>query len=107
MWHCKEEVPEKDFFSKRFPKKIREPCQFTWDDSQTANLGWGLHIVESLNVALLVWIAFAFTAVAGLVFGISWTVMKDDVSGAYTVASYITALMTLLLMAVMSVITGI
>jgi NADH:ubiquinone oxidoreductase subunit 6 (subunit J) len=60
-----------------------------------------------LNVSLLVCITFGFTAISGLIFAICWTLLKDDISGAYTVASYITALMTLLLMAVMSVVAGV
>jgi hypothetical protein len=32
MWHCKEEVPERDYFSRRFPKKKERPCEFSWDD---------------------------------------------------------------------------
>lgn len=107
MWHCKEEVPEKDFFCKRFPKKKDGPCKFAWDDSPMTNLGWGLHIVETLNISLIVWIVFGFTAIGGVVFGITWTLLKNDISGAYTVASYITALLTLLLMAIMSVIARI
>jgi hypothetical protein len=50
---------------------------------------------------------FGFTAVLGLIFGISWNLLRDDISSAYTVSSYITALITLLLMDVMSVIAGV
>ena len=105
LWHCREELAPGNFFSKRFPKKKKEPCKYVLDESPTANLGWGLHIVETLNVPLIVWILFGFTAISGLTFGISWSLLKDDVSGAFTVASYMTALMTLLVMAVMSALT--
>ncbi len=105
MWHCPEEVPEKDYFCKFFPKKKYEPCKFEYD-SPLPNLGWGLHIVETLNISLVVWILFGFTAVAGMIFGVFWSLLKSDVSGAYTIASYITALLTLLLMAIASAIAG-
>lgn len=107
MWHCKEEVPDKDFFCKRFPKKKNTPCSFAWEDGPASNLGWGLHFVEAWNVSLTVWTLFAFTLTSGLAFGISWSILKDDISGAYTVASYITALTTFFLMAIMSAIAGI
>jgi hypothetical protein len=47
LWHCREEFAPGDFYSKRFPKKKKEPCKFILEDSPTANLGWGLHIVET------------------------------------------------------------
>jgi hypothetical protein len=106
LWHCPREVPEEEFFCKRFPKKAG-PCRFSRDDSPTTNLGWGLHIVETLNISLIVWMVFGLTAFAGIAFGIAWTLLKDDISGAYTVVSYITSLLTLLLMAIMSNIAGI
>jgi hypothetical protein len=83
------------------------PCTFAWDDDPATNLGWGLHFVETLNISLIIWILFGLTLASGLIFGISWNILRDDISGAYTVASYITALMTFLLMALMSVIAGI
>jgi hypothetical protein len=107
LWHCREEVAPGDFFSKRFPKKKSEPCKFVLDDNPTANVGWGLHIVETPNIPLILWILFGLTSVSGLVFGISWSLLRNDVSGAFTISSYITAWMTLLVMAVMSVLTRI
>ncbi|KAH6716764.1 hypothetical protein BKA61DRAFT_310461 [Leptodontidium sp. MPI-SDFR-AT-0119] len=106
LWHCKEEVPEQNFFCKRFPKKKDTPCIFTSDNEPTANLGWGLHIVEVFNISLIVWILFGFTAISGLIFSISWTLLRDDISGAYAVASYITALTALLLMAITTTIAS-
>jgi hypothetical protein len=107
MWSCKEETPDKDFFYKRFLKKKNVPCTFTWDEDPASNLGWELHFVESLHISLIICILFGFTVAAGLIFSISWAILRDDLSGAYTIASYLTALMTLLLMAVMSAIAAI
>ncbi|PMD51257.1 uncharacterized protein K444DRAFT_707303 [Hyaloscypha bicolor E] len=107
LWHCRDEFAPGDFYSKRFPKKKKQPCKFILDDSPTANLAWGLHMVETLNMSLIIWILFGLTAVSGLIFCISWSLLRNDVSGAFTVSSYITALMTLLIMAVMSVFTRI
>jgi hypothetical protein len=107
LWYCKEEFGSGDFYFKRLPKKKKEPCRFVRGDSPTSNVGWGIHVVETLNISLVVWILFGLTAISGLVFGISWTLLRDDISGAFTVASYVTALITLLLMAVMGALTGV
>ena len=80
------------------PKKKNEPVNFC-ADSDEENIGWGLHFVEGFNHAMITYIMFGSTMIVGLVFGVCWTVLKHDVQDAWTISAWITAVMTLGLMA--------
>ncbi|KAL2069018.1 hypothetical protein VTL71DRAFT_15356 [Oculimacula yallundae] len=70
----------------RFPKKKNERLHFETDGDV---VGWGIYFTESLHLPMFVTAFFLFTVLTGLVFGICWTVMENDISGAWAVASWI------------------
>jgi hypothetical protein len=67
-------------------------------DLVDAITGWGLHFVEGLNSALAVTVMFSVSLILGVVFAICWSIWKQDVQGAFGVASYVTSVITLAVM---------
>ena len=67
-------------------------------DLVDAITGWGLHFVEGLNRALAVTVVFAVSLLLGVVFAVCWTVWRQDIQGAFGVASYVTSAVTLAVM---------
>lgn len=78
----------------RLPKKVNNSILGSSEELVT---GWGVHIIEGPNW-LAVWkVAFCIVFASGL-FGILWSVYRSDVSGAFGVASWMTSVLTLLMM---------
>lgn len=79
---------------RRLPKKVNDSILGSHDELVT---GWGVHIIEGPNW-LAVWqVAFCIVSTSG-VFGITWSIYRSDVSGAFGVASWMTSVFTILMM---------
>jgi len=79
---------------RRLPKKVNDSILGLNEELVT---GWGVHIIEGPNW-LAVWqVALCIVFTSGL-FGILWSVLRSDVSGAFGVASWITSVLTILMM---------
>ncbi|KAJ5568970.1 hypothetical protein N7450_011456 [Penicillium hetheringtonii] len=67
-----------------FPKKLRS--SFIYGPGKKSTL-WGIHIVEGLNKAAVVWIAILVMLSSALV-GLIYSVASHDVSAAFTLAAW-------------------
>ena len=76
----------------RFPKKMKRPLVYR---DKGDNIGWGIYFTESLHIAMVVTVVFVLMLVAGLTFGICWSLLEQDIQGAWTVAAWITSTLAL------------
>jgi len=88
---------ETSLYLRHIPKRKEQALSFR-PDLFDAITGWGLHFVEGLNSALAVTVMFSISLILGIVFAICWSVWKQDVQGAFGVASYVTSVITLAVM---------
>jgi hypothetical protein len=51
------------------------------------NKAWGVQLLDGRDYAFL-WVTGLIVSLASLAFGISWAVIRDDISGGFTVAGY-------------------
>ncbi len=95
---CTAQPLNTSLYLRHIPKRKDKALSFCADliDAQT---GYGLHFVERKNSALAVTVMFIVSLIVGLVFGVWWTVRKQDIQGAFGVASYVTSVITLAVMA--------
>jgi len=77
----------------QFPKKLRGELV---ERSDGPVPGWGIHFEEGWNWYRIKVILFAYVA-GSLVFGVSWTVRRDDMQGAFGVAGYLASTATVFL----------
>ena len=56
------------------------------------NIGWGIQLVEGWAMFKLWLLALVISFLGGMVFSVTWTVMKRDIQGAVAVAAYLVAL---------------
>jgi hypothetical protein len=86
----------KDFWVQRTPKKLRERmCDAPHPSGQPAVVGWGVHIAERPNWGA--WNALAqLLLVLTLLFAAAYAALARDVSGAFAVAQYAVAALTML-----------
>ena len=69
----------------KIPKKI-EGLGWLPTHSQKSKVGWGLHFVEGLDVAKL-WICGFIGFMTSIMFGIAWSMIKDDIQSGFAVAA--------------------
>ncbi|PMD58343.1 uncharacterized protein K444DRAFT_430978 [Hyaloscypha bicolor E] len=94
---CSAQPLDTSLYLRYIPKRKELALSFR-PDLVDAITGWGLHFVEGLNSALAVTVMFSVSLVLGIVFAICWSVWKQDVQGAFGVASYVTSVITLAVM---------
>jgi hypothetical protein len=75
----------------QLPKRIRGELQAP-PDAQV--IGWGLHIQEGWHWPTL-YCCFLVMCSFSLLFGITWSVKKNDIQGAYAVSGYVITLGTM------------
>lgn len=75
----------------KIPKKVRERLLVC--PNRGTGLGWGLHFVEGLNWTKLWWLGLVgfLTSIA---FGVSWSVVKDDIQGGFGVTACMMVMLT-------------
>ena len=78
----------------RLPKKVEVSILGSNDELVT---GWGIHIIEGPNWVAVWLVALCITCTSG-VFRTLWAVYRSDVSGAFGVASWISSVLTILMM---------
>ncbi|PMD20363.1 hypothetical protein NA56DRAFT_179615 [Hyaloscypha hepaticicola] len=91
---CSAQPLNTNLYLRHIPKRREQALSFQ-PDLVDAITGWGLHFVESLNSALAVTVMFAVSLVLGIVFAICWCIWRQDIQGAFGVASYVTSVITL------------
>ena len=80
-------APERPIVCDRAPKKRRE--RLTVCPEKGTSLGWGVHLVEGILLSRALCLLFAVFMIGSLSFGVSWTVLKHDIPGAFGVASWL------------------
>ena len=50
--------------------------------------GWGLYYEEGWNIGVIILVTAGVVTLGSLLFGVCWTVLKDDIQGAWGVSSY-------------------
>ena len=81
-----------DFWLDALPKKLGKELEY---QKRPICVGWGVHIVETLNWVPLFLLATIFV-ILSVLFAILYSALKADISGGFTVGAY--ALTTLMLM---------
>jgi hypothetical protein len=94
---CSAQPLDTSLYLRHIPKRKELALSFR-PDLVDAITEWGLHFVEGLNSALAVTVMFSVSLVLGIGFAICWSVWKQDVQGAFGVASYVTSVITLAVM---------
>ena len=92
MMHCFQcpfSCTNLDFSLRRFPGFILDTVQISPDNDYT--IAWGIELVEGKHWALL-WVPSFFILLCSLLFGVTYTLVKKDIQGGFTVASYIAML---------------
>lgn len=78
----------------RVPRKLHE--RLSYKSVADRNEGWGVCFIEGVS-----WSRVCLFGLVGVmactIFGIAWTVLKDDVQGGFGVASYMLAVLVLAL----------
>lgn len=80
-----EEVEHTGICLGKVPKKI-EGLGWLPTHPQGSKVGWGLHFVEGLDVAKL-WVCGFIGFVISIMFGIAWSMIKDDMQSGFAVAA--------------------
>ena len=87
LFYHPDHAHEKSIVCRRAPKKRREKLTICPEKGTTR--GWGVHLVEGILLVRALWLLFAVFTIGSLSFGVSWTVLKHDISGAFGVASWL------------------
>ncbi len=85
MYHHADDAGDGTFCLTRFPKKTREQLQVP--KCGEAQAGWGIHYVEGLNWQK-VYAARMVVCLLSLVFGLAWSILRNDVQGGFGVSAY-------------------
>ena len=80
-----EEAEHKGICLGKIPKKI-EGLAWLPTHSQGSKVGWGLHFVEGLDITKL-WVLGFIGFVISIMFGIAWSIIKDDIQSGFAVAA--------------------
>jgi hypothetical protein len=76
----------------RVPRKLRE--RLTVTPATGTNDGWGICFIESLSWPRVCMLGL-LGILASTIFGMAWTVAKDDIQGGFGVASYMLGVIVL------------
>lgn len=96
MFHSPHLGSEHDFCWQQFPKRLKKRPEI---GKRLDKIVWGIHFVEGPHLAKVFTITALATAAGSLSFGILYWAFERDIGGAFTVASYITSLLTLFITA--------
>lgn len=91
-----------DFWTNYVPKKLRQELQYQRGGPGPV-IGWGVHVVEGPNWCAVAVLAVVFV-VMSLGLALACSLATGDVSGAFTVGSFVLAAETLIVTLVLTVI---
>jgi hypothetical protein len=83
---------QSSLFFGRLPKKRGHPLHYS-DQPRDTNIGWGLDFVMTLNLRLIITLAFVLDLLFCLVFACLWSTLGHDIQDAFTVAAWISAIL--------------
>ncbi|KAM6506766.1 hypothetical protein FALCPG4_018595 [Fusarium falciforme] len=87
------DVPQRTLFN-QIPKRACGQLRASQDEAQ---LGWGLHFQEGWHWRTIYFVVVVLLVTGSLVFGVTWSVLKRDIQGAFAIAGTWLALGPLLL----------
>ncbi|KAL8949907.1 MAG: hypothetical protein Q9222_004020 [Ikaeria aurantiellina] len=90
LFHYPHEANERAITFMRSPKKRK--LRLAICPQMGTNIGWGIHLVEGWSMIKLWLLALVISFLGGMVFAVTWSVMKHDIQGAFAVAAYFVAL---------------
>ncbi len=73
----------------RFPKKRK--VQLQWKNGEEV-IGWGIYFSENLHIAMVLTAILVIMLVLSLIFAVCWSILEHDISGAFTIAAWITSI---------------
>lgn len=65
--------------------------------SEQEELGWGIHFEDGWHLRTVYFIVVVSMASLSLVFGITWSVTKGDIQGAFAISGFWVSLCSLLM----------
>ena len=87
------EIPQRSYLN-QIPKRACGQLRAAQDQ---AELGWGLHFEEGWHWKTIYFIMVALVAVPAMVFGIVWSIVKEDIQSAFAISGAWIALGPLML----------
>jgi hypothetical protein len=81
-----EDASDDIVYIEHFPKNIKEMLQFA---RAGENKGWGLYLEEGPELTVYIVLLSVLGVLGSLVFGTWWNIEKEDIQGAWGVASWI------------------
>ncbi|KAH7239676.1 hypothetical protein B0J15DRAFT_553636 [Fusarium solani] len=76
------EIPQRSYLN-QIPKRACGQLRAAQDQ---AELGWGLHFEEGWHWKTIYFIMVALVAVPAMVFGIVWSIVKEDIQSAFAIS---------------------
>ncbi len=89
-FHKPHEADDRAITLMRSPKKRK--LRLAICPQMGTNIGWGIQLVEGWAMFKLWLLALVISFLGGMVFAVTWAVMKHDIQGAIAVAAYFVAL---------------
>ncbi|KAL8833541.1 MAG: hypothetical protein Q9176_007938 [Flavoplaca citrina] len=90
LFHHPHEANDRAITIKRSPKKRKQRLAVCL--RMGTNIGWGIHLVEGWAMTKLWLLALVISSLGGMVFAVTWSVIKHDIQAAFAVAAYFVAL---------------
>ncbi|KAL8749241.1 MAG: hypothetical protein Q9199_007808 [Rusavskia elegans] len=90
LFHHPHEANERAITIMRSPKKRKQRLAIC--PQMGTNIGWGIHLVEGWAMTKLWLLALVISSIGGIVFAVTWSVVKRDIQAAFAVAAYFAAL---------------
>ncbi|KAL9630172.1 MAG: hypothetical protein Q9204_004856 [Flavoplaca sp. TL-2023a] len=90
LFHHPHEANDRAITIKRSPKKRKQRLAVC--PHMGTNIGWGIHLVEGWAMTKLWLLALVISSLGGMVFAVTWSVIKHDIQAAFAVAAHFVAL---------------
>ena len=84
LYEHPEEAEDTAVCLNKVPKKVRERLQVC--PQRGTGLGWGVHFIEGLHWVKL-WMLGLSGLIASVLFGVCWSILRDDVQGGFGVSA--------------------
>lgn len=88
FFHNPEHAPTLDHLINRMPKKVDGRVKI--EANASTEFGWGIHFIEKFSRIRIFVLAFLLLLICFL-FGILWTVVRNDIQGGFGVAGFFAA----------------
>ena len=73
-----------------FPKRMSERLQIRSENA--SEVGWGVHFAEGLHWKKVLAVE-AIVTLTSIIFGVCWSVLRNDIQGGFGVSAYVMAIL--------------